>query len=531
MSIQSIPDLVVKNANIITVDSNLPKAQAFAIKNGKFIAIGSNDDIENITTPQTKIYDAENKTIIPGLIDAHIHVLSSGIRHVMAADCTVKDIQEVSGLLKDKVNNTPKGEWVQGFKYDDTKIRENRDLYRQDLDSISLDHPIMVSHRAGHVYYMNSKALELSGYHNESDDPHGGKLGRDKSTGKLNGVVYERAIQPTQQLLPRISDKDRTEGLKQISSMLNSSGLTSVHDARVSQDEFLTYQDGEKNNYLGLRVYMLMAQDLFPSLRDAGVKTGFGSEMLKVGGIKMTSDGAIAARTAWLSEPYIGSEDDCGIQAMSQEELDDQVIQMHNAGFQVAVHANGDSAISMVLNSYEKALELNPLKDTRHRIEHCTLVNPDILKRMAKNDVQATPFCTYVFYHGEKMQFYGEERLEWMFAQKSFIEYGVNSTGATDYPPGPYPPLMGIQSCITRTDSNGKLWGPSQKINIDQALKIYTLNGAKAAFEENIKGSISMNKLADFVVLDKDITKVDPFEIKDIKIVKTVIGGNTVYEG
>jgi len=531
MSIQSIPDLVVKNANIITVDSNLPKAQAFAIKNGKFIAIGSNDDIENITTPQTKIYDAENKTIIPGLIDAHIHVLSSGIRHVMAADCSVSDLDTVSHLIKDQIAKTPKGEWVQGFKYDDTKIKENRDLYVQDLDSISKDHPIMVSHRAGHVYYLNSKALELSGYHNESDDPHGGKLGRDKTTGKLNGVVYERAIEPIRNLLPAVSGKDRAEGLKQISSMFNSSGLTSVHDARVSRDEFLTYQDGEKNGDLGIRVYMLMAQDLFPGLRDAGVKTGFGSEMLKVGGIKMTSDGAIAARTAWLSEPYIGSEDDCGIQAMDQEELDDQVIQMHNAGFQVCVHANGDSAISMVLNSYEKAIKMNPRADTRHRIEHCTLVNPEILKRMAKNDVHATPFCTYVFYHGEKMKFYGEERLEWMFAQKSFIEYGVNSTGATDYPPGPYPPLMGIQSCITRTDSNGKLWGPSQKININQALKIYTLNGARAAFEENIKGSISMNKLADFVVLDKDITKVDPFEIKDIKIVKTVIDGNTVYEG
>ena len=355
MSIQSIPDLIVKNANVITIDDTMPTAEAFAISNGKFVAIGSNDDIQNLSSPNTKVYDAEGRTIIPGLIDAHIHVLSSGIRHVMAADCTVKDIKEVSGLLKEQANNTPKGEWVQGFKYDDTKIKENRDLYKQDLDSISLDHPIMVSHRAGHVYYMNSKALELSGYHNESDDPHGGKLGRNETTGELNGVVYERAIEPTRNLLPQVSDSDRTKGLKQISSMLNSSGLTSVHDARVSQDEFLTYQDGEKNDYLGLRVYMLMAQDLFPSLRDAGVKTGFGSEMLKVGGIKMTSDGAIAARTAWLSEPYIGSEDDCGIQAMDQEELDEHVIQMHNAGFQVAVHANGDSAISMVLNSYEKA--------------------------------------------------------------------------------------------------------------------------------------------------------------------------------
>ena len=206
MTKQSIPDLIVKNANVITVDESIPSAEAFAVSNGKFVAIGSNSDIENLVSPNTKIYDAEGRTIIPGLIDAHIHVLSSGIRHVMAADCTVKDIEEVSHLIKNQANKTPKGEWVQGFKYDDTKIKENRDLYRQDLDSISLDHPIMVSHRAGHVYYMNSKALELSGYHNESEDPHGGKLGRNETTGELNGVVYERAIEPTRDLLPKISD-------------------------------------------------------------------------------------------------------------------------------------------------------------------------------------------------------------------------------------------------------------------------------------------------------------------------------------
>ena len=185
----------------------------------------------------------------------------------------------------------------------------------------------------------------------------------------------------------------------------------------------------------------------------------------------------------------------------------------------------------MVLKAYEKAQAAHPRHDPRHRIEHCTLVNHDLLTRMKNLGAMATPFCTYIYYHGEKMQFYGEDRLEWMFAQRSFLDYGINSTGATDYPPGPYEPLMGIQACVTRTDSSGKLWGPSQKVSVEEALKIYTLHGAYASFEENLKGSIETGKLADLVVLAQDPTEIDPFAIKDIPIVQTIVGGETVYEG
>jgi hypothetical protein len=275
---------------------------------------------------------------------------------------------------------------------------------------------------------------------------------------------------------------------------------------------------------------MLMGHPHFKALRDAGVKTGFGDDRLRIGGIKMVSDGAIAARTAYLSEPYVDS-DDHGILTMTAEETETAVLEMHQAGFQVAIHANGDLAIDMVLNAYEKAQRENPRNDPRHRIEHCTLVNPDILSRMNKLGTVATPFCTYVYYHGEKMGFYGEDRLEWMFAQRSFIDSGVVSTGATDYPPGPFEPLMGIQSCVTRTDMNGKLWGASQRISVEEALRLYTQNGAYASFEEDIKGSIEVGKLADLVVLSHDITTVDPFGIIDIPIEQTVIGGRAVYEG
>ena len=244
----------------------------------------------------------------------------------------------------------------------------------------------------------------------------------------------------------------------------------------------------------------------------------------------MVSDGAIAARTAYLSEPYIGSDDDHGILAMSPEETEEKVMEMHRAGFQVCIHANGDLAIDMVLTAYEKAQAAYPRRDPRHRIEHCTLVNPDLLRRMKALGTVATPFCTYVYYHGEKMPFYGEERLKWMFAQRSFIDSGIVSTGATDYPPGPFEPLMGIQACVTRTDSSGKVWGENQRVSIEEALRLYTLNGAYASFEEQSKGSVEAGKLADLVVLGADPTQVDPMTIKDIQIERTIVGGEAVYE-
>jgi len=273
-----------------------------------------------------------------------------------------------------------------------------------------------------------------------------------------------------------------------------------------------------------------MFHDHFQALREAGVRTGFGDEYLRLGGIKMVADGAIAARTAYLSEPYIGSTCDHGILAMTADEIESKVMEMHEAGYQVCIHANGDATIDAVLSAYEKAQSTFPRKDPRHRIEHCTLVNPDLLRRMKALGCVATPFCTYVYYHGEKMPFYGDYRLEWMFAQRSFLDHGITATGATDYPPGPFEPLLGIQSCVTRVDSDGRLWGASQKISVQEALQIYTINGAYASFEEDIKGSIEVGKLADLVVLGADPTQVDPMTIKDIPVERTIVGGVTVYE-
>src|SRR5262245_8534975 len=244
---------------------------------------------------------------------------------------------------------------------------------------------------------------------------------------------------------------------------------------------------------------------------------------------KLYTDGAIAGRTARLSKPYVGRPGDVGILTITQEELDRRVLKAHAAGWQVGIHANGDVAIEMVLSSYEKASRSHPRPDPRFRIEHCTLVTPDILRRMKALGAIPTPFCTYVWQHCEKWPAYGEERLGWMFAMRSFLDAGIPATGSTDYIPGPFPPLLGIQSCVTRRGKDGKVWGARQKISVEEAVRCYTRHGAYASFDESRKGAVEAGKLADLVVLGADLFKVDPDGIKDVPVEGTMVGGRWAW--
>jgi predicted amidohydrolase YtcJ len=273
---------------------------------------------------------------------------------------------------------------------------------------------------------------------------------------------------------------------------------------------------------------MIRGNDIISSLKAAGVYTGFGNEWIRIGGLKYAADGSASERTMRMSTPYVGTTD-YGILTMTQQELDEAVEDGHRHNFQIGVHANGDVTIDMVLKAYEKVLQRWPDPNRRHRIEHCTLVNPDLLKRIQACGCIPTPFWTYVYYHGEKWAQYGEDKLRWMFAHRSFLDSGIRVPGASDYGPGPFEPLMAIQSMVTRRDYMGREWGPNQKVTVDEALRIATINGAYASSEEAVKGSITPGKLGDFVILDQDPHDVDPSAIKDIKVVRTVVGGKTVY--
>ncbi len=522
------PDYIITNARVFTVDNNQPRAEAFAVKNDRFMAVGSNSDIRNLATSRTEIIDAEGMTITPGFIDAHTHASGAGVNELVHVNVDLRSIAEIKNVLLERANITPQGEWIRGFKYDDTKLAEGRPINRFDIDEVVPNHPVVVGHRGGHTGVYNSMALALAGVTSETPDPDDGRFYREN--GVLTGLVAERARDVFRGMIPNDSNRQqRQEGVKLISELMTAAGLTSVHQTGGGQNDMIAFQDAREAGEMRFRMYLFPRGQLFYDLVESGIRTGFGDEVLRIGAVKFSADGSASERTMRMSTPYEGREDDYGILTMSQEEIHESVENAHRNDFQIGIHANGDVTIEMVLNAYERVQTLWPRPDTRHRIEHCSLVNPRILQRIKDLGVIPAPFYTYVHYHGNKWVDYGPEKMQWMFAHKSFLDYGIPVAPASDYTPGPFEPLMALQSMVTRKDFDGRIWGPNQIIGLDDAIRICTYNGAYASFEENIKGTITAGKLADFVILADDPHDVDPDHIKEIEIVRTVVGGRTMY--
>ncbi|MGH7540403.1 MAG: amidohydrolase [Gemmatimonadota bacterium] len=527
------PDLVLLNGRVYTVDDAVPRAEALAVKNGRFLAVGTSDDVRNLARPGTPVLDAAGLTVVPGFIDAHTHPSYAGVRHLKWVNCDLRTIAGIQAVLRERAARTPRGEWVLGFLYDDTKLEDGRPLTRRDLDEAVPQQPVRVVHRGGHTAVYNARAFAIAGVTAETPDPEGGRFYREG--GELTGKVAERAKAAIDRHVPdETTREERQRGIELIARMMTVAGLTSVHETGIGADDLIAYQDAYEAGGLRLRAYPFPGgvggDGLFAALKAAGIRTGFGDEWLRIGAVKFGVDGSASERTMAMSTPYVGRPNDYGILTMSQEECDAAVEDAHRHGFQIGIHANGDVAIDRALNAYERAQRLAPRDDPRFRIEHCTLVSPELLRRIAALGAIPTPFYTYVHYHGDKWGEYGEEKLRRMFAHRSFLDAGIPVAGASDYPPGPFEPLMAIQSMVTRTDLQGREWGPNQKVSVEEALRICTRNGAFASFEEGEKGAITEGKLADFVLLAADPHDADPLAIKEIEVVRTVVGGRTMYE-
>src|SRR5262245_40042166 len=524
------PELGVGNARVLTSDTALPHAQAFAVKNGRFVAVGSTADVRNLASARTTVMDAQQMTVVPGFIDAHSH--PSGVEELFGVNTNLRTVREIKAAIRRKAERSAPEVWINGFMFDDTKL--DRLLTRKDLDEATTEHPVAVAHRGGHTTFYNSRAFELAGITKNTPDPPDGRFFRDN--GELNGRVAENARDVFERVGKRETftadqKRDRArQGMAHMSKLFNAAGLTSVHNAHTSTEQILAYEDCRRSGELTHRAYMMVAgpSPAYTGLRAANVYTGFGDEWIRVGGVKFVADGSASERTMRMSTPFVGTND-YGVLTMTQAQIDEAVEAAHTHSFQVGIHANGDVTIDMVLKAYERALQKWPDPDRRHRIEHCTLVNPDLVRRIKANGIIPTPFWTYVYYHGEKWTQYGDDKVAWMFAHKAFLDAGIRVPGASDYTPGPFEPLMAIQSMVTRTDYKGRVWGAKQKVSVDEALTIATINGAYASSEENLKGSITAGKLADFVVLEKDPHAVPPNEIMNIKINRTVVGGKTVF--
>jgi predicted amidohydrolase YtcJ len=523
-------DLILYNANIHTMDAANPQAQAVAISGGRFLAVGTKDEVDNLASASTKRIDIGGRTVLPGFIDAHLHTASSGLRHLKEVDCDLRSIAAIQAAIRERAARTPPGQWVLGFKYDDTKTSEGRALTIADLDAAASGHPVLVNHRGGHTSWVNSKALAIADVNEATPDPPGGKFERGPN-GKLTGRVMESATDRFQAKIPNTATRaEREEGVKLISKMIVRTGVTSVNDPTGQPEDLIAYQDAYAAGDLAVRVYGFISQPYIKKMLPSGVHSGLGNEWVRVGAMKMFCDGSISERDARVSVPYIGRPNDYGILVNNEEQLFEMAREPYKAGWQIGTHANGDVAIDIVLRVYDRLQRETPKKDSRFRIEHCTIINDDLVRRIKAQGVIPAPFSSYVYYHGEKMKAYGAERLNSMFALRSFLDAGIPCTMSSDYPPGPFEPMMFLQSAVTRTDTMGNVWGPKQRITIAEALRVATVNGAHASFEEKLKGSIEVGKLADLVVLGRDPLKENPASLVTIPIERTMVGGDWKFE-
>lgn len=555
-------EIIVINANVITVDAAHPAAQAFAIDNGRFTAVGTNAEILKLKTQSTQVIDLKGMTVTPGFNDAHLHPQaifdedSPYYRVWLGAD-RVKTMDDLVAALKRKAAITPPGKTINGYGYNDVSL--GRHPNRHDLDKVSTTQPVSITHGSGHITVVNSFMLDAAGVTKETPDPPGGALDRDPD-GTPNGVLREsgRSVlsrarrerrsdssgekaagsdaKPTGRDQRDAGSNDRMaiphdqeiQGYLNCFRQYSARGITSVGVAGGSPSSFRLMQE-LRDDGNPVRVGLMIYQQSFDKLQDAGIERGFGDDRLRITAIKNFQGNSLSGRTAWLSQAYSDRPGYFGIPpARTQEQLDKDYQEMWDAGWQVATHSNGDREIDMVLTAIERAAAKNPRPDARWRIEHASVMNQALLDR-AKKDGVILVFHSYMWEYGNILASYGPERLSMMHAYRTAIDMGIHVAGHSDSPISAAYPLLRIQDMVTRKSSQGAAIGENQKVSVDEAIKVWTLDGAYATFEEKIKGSITPGKLADFVVLEKDPRKVAPDTIKDIVLEATYLGGQKVY--
>jgi len=547
------------NANVITVDSAQPAAQAFAVENGRFTAVGTNARILKLKTASTQVVDLKGMTVTPGFIDAHLHPQAifdqnSPYYRVWLGSDRVNTMDDLIAALKRKAAITPPGKAITGYGYNDVTL--GRHPNRHDLDQVSTTQPVSITHGSGHITAVNSFMLNEAGVTKDTPDPPGGALDRDPD-GTPNGVLREsgrgvlshgrRARQSAggsdngpsrnQAAGDRSSGSEERTAIphdEEIKGYLNcfrqyaAKGLTSVDIAAGSPSSFRLMQE-VRDAGNPVRVGFMFTSQYFDQLEAVGLRPGFGDDRLRIISLKNFQGNSLSGRTAWLSEAYSDRPGYFGIPpARSQEQLNADFQKWWNAGWQVATHTNGDREIDMVLTAIEHAEAQNPRPDARWRLEHSSVMNQSLLDRARKDGVILV-FHSYLWEYGNIIDSYGPERIKMMWPYRTAIDMGIPVAGHSDSPISAADPLLRIRDMVTRQGQDGTVRGGNQRITVDEAIKAWTLDNAYATFEENIKGSIAPGKLADFVILQKDPRKVPLNTIKDVTVEATYVGGEKVY--
>ena len=530
-----VADTIIVNAVVHTMDTAQPTAEAIAIYANRIVAVGSTKDIRKLAGPNTRTIDAKKRLLLPGFNDAHTHFMTGGSQ-LSSVDLRDADSpQEFAARIKTFAAKLPKGRWITGGDWDHERWSDAKLPTRDLIDTFTSDTPVFVNRLDGHMALANSLALKLAGVTRQTLDPPGGVIVRDKS-GEPTGVLKDAAQSFVWKVIPEASFDEKLAVARAASNYAASLGVTSVQDVSAGTDVGV-YQALLDRGELKARIYAIAPLPQWERLARTGVRAHFGSDMLRVGGLKGFSDGSLGSTTALFYEPYRDDPSTSGIagdEMYPEGAMLERVREADRAGLQVMIHAIGDRANDLILNIYEQVERENGKRDRRFRIEHAQHLRPQDIPRFARDGVIASMQPYHAIDDGrwaEKR--IGKERAKTTYAFRSLLDSGATLAFGTDWTVAPLNPMLTIYAAVTRRTIDGKNskgWVPEQKISVEETVRAYTLGSAYAEFQENVKGSITAGKLADLVLLSRDIFKIDPKEIENVKVVLTMVDGRVVYE-
>jgi len=529
-------DLLLTNANVMTMDPARPAASAIGVTAGRIVWVGEADDARAHLAGVAETRDLAGATLIPAFNDAHNHLLLLGhwLTQINCSFPTVRSIDDILAGVSARAATTPEGEWLEGRGYDDNKLVERRHLTRWDLDKAAPNHPVSIRNASGHMSVINSRALALAGITKHSASPFGGTIHIDVESGEPSGLLQEQA----QSLVPLKFIPDDKAALRRCLDVASkaylSAGITSSQEAGIfTTPEFGVYQEAWAAGELPLRTYLMIRTNFLDALETLGISTGFGDDRLRIGCLKIMSDGSLIGRTAAVSQPFLEDPDphNLGLEMMPQVQLDETIWRGHRAGWQVAIHAIGDRGIEMCLDGFERALTRLPRTDHRHRLEHCGILRPDLIRRIKEMGVVPVGQPPFIYEFGDGfLRHLGRERAQLTYALKTVLDAGIPLAGSSDSPVSSYQPLIGIKVAVTERTAQGTSFAPGEAISVEEAISLYTRRAAFASFDENRKGTITVGKVADFAVLGQDPRLVDPETLDQVPVLATISGGRTVYE-
>lgn len=529
-------DLIITNAKIWTVDKSLPTAQAVAVLGDRIVAVGSNTEVDAWRAPHTHVIDAGGKLLLPGFNDAHVHFVSGGMQldNIQLNDATTPE--EFARRIGERARVTAKGEWIVGGNWDETKWNPPNMPTKELIDAVTPDTPVFVSRYDGHMGLANSVALRLAGITAKTPDPPGGTIVRD-AQGNPTGALKDAATDYIDKVIPPLTHDQRLKIVKRALAHAASVGVTSVQHMVASNEDIAVYSELLQRDELTTRIYVAPSITHVDDLAKLGIGHAFGGPYLRIGALKAFADGSLGSGTAYFYEPFLNQGNNRGLLSDEMQPISlmrDRYMKADAAGLQICTHAIGDEGISTILDLYSEVIKKHGEADRRLRIEHAQHMAAKDFERFAQLHVIASVQPYHAIDDGRFAESHiGHERASRTYAFRTFLDHGVRLAFGTDWEVAPLDPLLTVYAAVTRATLDGRNpngWFPEQKLSVAEAIEAYTMGSAYAEFQEKEKGSITPGKLADMVLLSDDIFSIVPEKIREVRVLKTFVGGRLVFD-